>query len=119
MSEKMNPAVSIMLDKERHLLLTLGGMLAFKKETGKDLFDANVTKALEKKIDMEDVVVLVWACLIHEDREITVEDVSYLIHIGNVNEVVEVLAEVFALAMPESEGKEVPLVRKTRKRQRG
>lgn len=103
--ERANPLVPIKLDKERNMLLSLRGIMLFKKETGKDLFDPRITKAISKNIAMDDMIALVWACLIHEDRDLTIEDVGFLIHVGNVTEVMEALEKVCELAMPEGGGK--------------
>lgn len=116
--EAATPLVPIVLDRPRNLLLSFGGMIALKKKTGKDLFDPKTTEALAKDIGMEDMIALTWACLIHEDRDLTLEDVGFLIHIGNIDLIMEALEKVFDLAMPEGGKETAPLVRKNRRQKR-
>ena len=113
--DKVNPRVPIMLDKERHLLLTFRGMISFQQVTGKDLRDGKVISDMAKGASLEDMEALLWACLLHEDRELTLEDVGHLIHTKNMFEVLEAINQVFVLAAPEPGGEESPLVKPSRR----
>ena len=109
-TDKTDPRVPIMLDKERHLLLTFRGMMAFKKATGKDLRDDKVIKVLAKGAEIEDMEALLWACLLHEDRDLKLEDVGFMIHTKNMFDVLKALNEMFTIAVPEPEEDKAPLV---------
>lgn len=108
MADKMTPAVTITLDKERHLLLTLSAMIAFKKETGKDLMNPEVVKQISEHMELEDLRALLWASLRHEDKNLTIEQVGDMLHIGNMKDVAAKLGEAWSSALPEAK-KEAPL----------
>lgn len=99
--------VTIQLDKERHLRLTLRGMLAFETLTGQSLF-----KGLDlKKLTMRDVTALLWACLIHEDKELKYEDFIDVVELSDLPRLTEAVSQCIVQSFPEvEEGKEAPLV---------
>jgi len=101
MSE-IDKLITITLDKERHLRLTLKGMVEFEKLTGGNLlkgFDFNA-------LTLEDSAALVWACLIHEDKELTFDDVLCMIDMSNLTVVMESLMQCIVQSMPEVEKSE-------------
>ncbi|MDD4986685.1 MAG: hypothetical protein PHQ43_13070 [Dehalococcoidales bacterium] len=66
--------VKIQLDRERHLLRTFRGMKLFEEKTGKSMlrgFNA-------EECTSDDFVALLWSLLIHEDRDLTIEQVEEL-----------------------------------------
>lgn len=99
--------VTIQLDKERHLRLTLRGMLAYESLTGKSLF-----KGFDvKKLTMKDVTILLWACLIDEDRELRYEDFIDMVDIGDIPRLTDALSQCIVISFPDTkEGEEAPLV---------
>lgn len=114
MVNKANPAVSIVLDKERHLLLDLNAMVAFEEATGDNLFEDKVAKKLATSMSPKDLRALLWACLIHEDDTLTLKQVGSWLRSDNMAEVAEKLIAAWGAAMPEG-GKEdaAPLVQKS------
>ena len=92
--------ITVTLDKERHLRLTLKAMLEFEKHTGKNLLKGFSFDDLT----LEDSAALVWACLIHEDKELTLEDVLEMIDLSNLGVVMEALTACITQSMPASEG---------------
>ena len=60
----------INLDKERHAKVTNKALKLFKEKSGKDLLKAGCA------MDMEDCEVLLWACLLKEDPNLTLEQVQ-------------------------------------------
>lgn len=107
---KANPGVKISLDKERTLKLDLNAMVAFEEVTGKSLM-----KGTFKSKDMtpRDLRVMLWACLLHEDEELTEKQVGSWVTVGNLMEVTGKLNEAFEVAMPEGESKKsAPLAKK-------
>jgi len=75
--------VTIQLDKERHIKMTLGGMYAFKQKTGKSLLKGfNVAD-----LDEGNLIALVWSCLIWEDPTLTLEACGFMLDTEAVNAV--------------------------------
>lgn len=93
-------SVTIVLDKERHLKLTLGGMKKFRETTGIDLLKGG---NLDNFTD-EHIIAFVWACLLPEDKKLTLEDVGYMLNATKIQELSEAIIKVWGLAMPENEG---------------
>lgn len=88
---------TIVLDKERHLKLTLGGMKAFQEQTGKSLlkgFDMS-------EMGESDLIALIWACLVWEDKELKVDDVGYMLDIGQIPEISQKLAQAINTSLPD------------------
>ena len=65
--------VPIELDKPRTLFFPLAALLAFKKETGIDLLQESIK---DEDWTLETITALLWAGLIHEDKELTMDDVA-------------------------------------------
>jgi len=108
---KAKPAVKITLDKVRHLKLDLNAMAEFEEVTGKSLMAG---KFHGKNMTPKDLRAMLWACLIHEDEQLTLKQVGSWVTVSNLLEVAGKLNDAFEVSMPESEGKEaVPLVKKS------
>ena len=109
MPNKVSPAISITLDKERHLLLNLNSMVSFEEATGKNMLSQETLGELSAK----DLRAMLRSCLLHEDGSLKLEDVGGMIHAGNMEEISEKLAEAWGTAMPEAKEGDVPLVEKS------
>ncbi|MDD4986377.1 MAG: hypothetical protein PHQ43_11425 [Dehalococcoidales bacterium] len=101
-SDKAMPVVTITLDKERHLLFGLRAMKLIEKTTGKNVlsgeFWSNPSAA--------DFSIMLWACLWHEDKDITIEQVDELVDkYSSVTEISEAIAKAWGNATPESDEK--------------
>lgn len=96
---KIAPTVKVELDKERNLFMDLNAMVAFEDKTGKSMLSMADLSSLTAK----DIRAMLWACLIHEDETLTVEQVGKMIHTGNMNEINEKLNEAWGDAIPEAE----------------
>ena len=114
MADKLNPEVEIVLDKPRRLKFGFRAMRAFERETGK-----NILKSGAIEMNATDITVLLWACLIDEDRALTLEAAIDLIDkYGSLTEIAAKLKEAQEAAMPdaakaEGEGEgETPLARR-------
>jgi hypothetical protein len=94
------PLVSITLDKERHLKLTLGGMKCFAQATGKSLLKGFSFNDMTEG----ELIAFIWACLIWEDKKLTCEDVGYLLDISKLAEVTEKLRLAVSVSTPEPDG---------------
>ena len=91
--------VTIKLDKERHLRLTLRGMLEFEKATG-----VNIFKGFDmSKITLEQTYRLSWACLIHEDKSLTFDKFMDIIDLKNMNKMAEAVVKCITESLPDKE----------------
>jgi len=108
---KIDKLVTVKLDKERHLRLSLKGMVEFEKITGK-----NLLKGINlDEMTLGDMALLMWACLIHEDKELQFDDVLDMVDIGNMNEVSDGIVACITQSLPDiEEGKSRPLAKKSR-----
>lgn len=105
------PPVTIVLDKERHLRLTLKGLVEFEKLTGKNLLKGFNLDDLT----LEDNAALIWACLLHEDKELTFEAVLSMIDLSNFSKVTGAVLECINRSLPEVKTDNRPLVKKSRR----
>lgn len=108
---KLDELVKITLDKERHLRLALKGMLAFEKLTGRNLLKGFNLKDLT----MEDFAALAFACLIHEDKDLTYDDVLILIDASNLPVIIEAVDKCIEQSFPEVVKSGHPLARKSQR----
>jgi len=100
--------VTINLDKERHLRLTMKGMIVFEKLTGK-----NLLKGFEfKELTLGDTAAMMWACLIHEDKELTYDDVCCMVDTSNIEMAMEALTKCLTQSFPETKAGSRPLAKK-------
>lgn len=81
---KSNP-IEVQLDKTRHLRYTLGSF-AYLEETYGDIDTA--FNAMEKG-SMTAIIDIIYAGLIHEDDTLTKKQVSHMIDMDNMNDIVE------------------------------
>jgi len=99
---KARPEVTINLDKPRILRLDLNAMCEFEQVIGRSLFDGSFSGAGMSAIDMR---AMLWACLLGDDPELTLEQVGSLISIDNMTEVASKLNEAFEVAVPKARRK--------------
>jgi len=97
-------SVPIMLDKERHLKFGFGAMIALEDLTGKTFFEI-----IQELQDLENIKVskirdIMWAALIHEDKELTLEQTIDILDQGNCMDLLGKLMEAVELAMGGNEG---------------
>jgi len=108
MPDKVRPGISINLDKERHLLMDLNAMVSFEEATGKNIMQGIDPNGMTAK----DFRALLWACLLHEDEELKIEDVGKMISVENMGELSEKIAQAWEVASPEGKGDKSPLAGK-------
>ena len=106
----LDKLVTIQLDKERHLRFTTQGMIEYGKLTGQ-----NPLKGFSfKDLKLEDIIGLLWACLIHEDEDLTYKDVLRMVEIADLENIMGLLAECVNQAFPDVKDTKRPLARKPR-----
>ena len=93
------------MDKKRHFLYDLNAMIRFEEVTGKNTLQGLSPADLSAK----DFRALIWACLLHEDKELTLEQVGAMFHSGNMDQMIGRLTDALEAATPEKET-EAPLV---------
>lgn len=108
MSE-LDKLVEIELDKKRYLRLTMKGLIGFQKLTG-----VNILEGLSlDDLSLEDTAALTWACLIHEDKELTYDDVLYLVDISNIVAVMAAVSECLLQSLKTTKAGDRPLAKKS------
>jgi len=85
--------VPVQLDKKRNLLLNGNVMVSFEEATGKNLFQGDSLSKLSAK----DFRALLWACLIHEDKKLTIDQVGEMINPDNIEDIANKLSEVWGV----------------------
>lgn len=97
-------AIEIDLDKPRHLLLTVGGLKAAERELNKSR-DLQPRKAIFRimmeelpQVELGDVGMdfceaILWASMLHEDRNLSLDDVGFLLPLPP-NEVIQLTLRV-------------------------
>jgi hypothetical protein len=63
---------TVQLDKERHAKVTRKALSLFQEKTGKDILNLKEGQVL----DLADVEILLWLCLLKEDPALTLEQVQ-------------------------------------------
>jgi hypothetical protein len=102
MPSEINPVISIELGgKERHLIFNFGAMVAFEEATGKNLFEEKVLNKIINPISPTNLRALIWSMLHHEDRSITIDDVTGWITIENMKECGIKVVKALLAAMPQ------------------
>lgn len=100
------PIVEVELDKVRHLRFDFNAAARFEQATGKNLLRGNVLSNLSAT----DLVALLWACLKHEDVDLTLEDIGAMVHFGNIDTVADAITRVYTRSSPTpAEGEERPM----------
>lgn len=81
--------VPITLDKERTLFFDLNALVALE-EQGVDI------ATISEGVKMSQVRGILWAGLIHEDKELTIEEVGTMVTLENIQEVSEAVGKAFS-----------------------
>lgn len=88
----MAKTAKIQLEKEITLAFSLMALIRLKKEHGIKLADLQDE---EKAQDLEVILAIIWAGLIHEDKELSIDDFGYLLDLSELPEITKALGEVF------------------------
>lgn len=105
----LDKLVKVKLDKERHLRLTLKGMLEFEKLTG-----INLLKGFNlSELTLEQSAALIFACLVHEDEELTFGNVLCMIDVSNLITAMNAVSVCLEQSLPKAKAGGRPLVQKS------
>ncbi len=103
--DKALPVVEITLDKPRHLKYDFNAIRAIERETGKNLLKDNIWRDLSGT----NLLIMVWAGLLHEDKNLKLEDVGAMFDLSHGSMVTGKVLEAWGLAVPEPREGEDPL----------
>ena len=81
--------VQINLDKERNLYFNLNSLEIIEELTGKSI------DKISEGMDMKMLKAIVYAGLVHEDKELTVESVGEMIGFEDIGKVSEAIGKAF------------------------
>lgn len=79
--------------KVRNLRYTMNALAEIEDKLGVAMADMK-----DIKMTIKNVRVILWAGLIHEDKELTIEEVGDMVDMSNFEEVQEKVAEAFAMS---------------------
>ena len=86
---------TIVLDKERHMRMTIRGMKAYKKQTGEELTDLKGSLK-----DAETIIPVCWALLVWEDPELTIEAATEMLETMPIQKLMKAISECVAVDSP-------------------
>lgn len=81
----------IILDKERTLRYTIKSIQRLHKEKGINLLNRKQAEGLTEELDIDKLVLLLWAGLIHEEHDLSSEKVFELVADKSVVELQDVV----------------------------
>jgi len=97
-------SVPIMLDKQRNLKFGFRAMITLEDLTGKTFFEIIQDLQDLEKVKVSKIRDVMWAALIHEDKELTLEQTIDILDQGNCMDLLGKLMEAVNLALGETEG---------------
>jgi len=97
MRNPVAPSVDIKLDKKRKLILDLNAMVAFEDEAGKSVAEIGAN------MSMKDMRALLWAALLAEDPDVTLDTVGKHIYPQRLQELSGLIDKLFTVSMPDAE----------------
>lgn len=93
--------VKVMLDRERTLRYTLNALALIEDRCG-DIQKA-AAEAQSGKVSV--IRTVLWAGLVHEDKDLTEEQVGDMVDVADLERVAKAVGEAFGAAMPEPDAK--------------
>jgi hypothetical protein len=86
---------TIMIDKERHFILTNRGRKAFKQLTGKSITDKDISPSDEDMLPK-----ICWALLVGEDKTLTWEQAEEMLDVAPIPQLMRALTEAMKADTP-------------------
>jgi len=97
-------SVPIMLDKQRNLKFGFGAMIALEELTDKTFFEIIQELQNLENIKITKIRDIMWAALIHEDKELTLDQTTDILDQGQCMDLIGKLMEAVELAVGGNEG---------------
>jgi len=92
--------IPIELDRPRRLCFDFNAFAAYEEATGKNVLAGGLHEDLQS---VRGLRALLWAALLHEDPDLTQQQVGAMLHLGNVGEMTGRLQAALAQALPDAE----------------
>jgi hypothetical protein len=93
----LRPKVTIMLDRERHLLFDFNAIAEVEEKFGLNMLNPEIW---DKPLGPNLVRSMLWAGLIHEDESLTLQQVGRMIRAANLAAVMKALADAWRQSNP-------------------
>ena len=112
MANQAAPEIEVVLDRPRKLRFDLNAMIRLEEALGINLLgqaDENAEAKVEAEAleSLRGIRAMLWACLIHEDPDLTPEYVGTLLHVGNLAQISALMQRIWSLSTPKA-GKSRP-----------
>lgn len=91
------PVVEVVLDKPRHLLFDFWALRLAEKQIFQDWGVKTSVVAVLADLTITDLNTLLWAALLHEDPNLTLEQVGHMVHPKNLDYVADKVTVAFGL----------------------
>jgi len=88
------PKVAIVLDKERHMSLSLGSLVDFEDITGASLF------TLQGELTAAQLRALLYVALKADDPGLTVEQVGQIVQMSDTKRITDALGQLMGVSLP-------------------
>lgn len=92
--------IPIELDRPRRLRFDFNAFAAYEEATGKNVLAGDLQADLSS---VRGLRALLWAALLHEDPELTQQQVGAMLHLGNLTEMTGRVQAALAQALPDPE----------------
>jgi hypothetical protein len=89
--------VQLTLDRQRTLRLPFNSLVALGKATGQNPLKGEFWSNFD---DPERIRVTLWACLLHEDPKLTIEQAGELVTMDRLGEIASAIADTIHATMP-------------------
>jgi hypothetical protein len=90
MANKQRAFVEVQLDKKRHFRFTMNALEIIEDELGFGLHEME-----GKNLKMKEIKLIMWAGLLHEDPDLTLEQLGNMIDTENMKYVQEQMGKAF------------------------
>lgn len=100
MANKQRGYVDIELDRKRRLKFNMNALSELE-----DVLGRPITQLSDQTIGMKELRALLWAGLLHEDPDLSLQEVGALVEMENIQLISEKITEAMMLAFPQSDQK--------------
>lgn len=87
--------------KTRHIRYTFNALVTLEDELGIPI--SEIGEIMSGSVSLKNLRRLIWAGLIHEDKDLTQEEVGEFLSLADITEIADKLARAFEAALPSGE----------------